>query len=455
MLGLAIAVTAVAAAWIEEDVRGERQLRRFEQECRDEGKPLDYSFYKPEAVPDAQNLFKAPVIVEMIESSDPNEKLPSDLWKLDLPRLMGHWQRGQVTDFAAAYRVLKAKSSKSIPDSKAGAELILEALEKINPVLDALGNAALVRPDSQIQFRADGYFLPTFRVLRYFTQALTLRAVAEIELGRNDDAFRDVYASYRLAEGAALFPSHIHLMMANVMLTLSNQPFWEGWLRGAWTAAQLKAVQDLLSGIHPLRELPAAFAAGRAYTGSSVSEMPQPRWMPEGWKRLNIVRFFRSGSGGGDPSSFDPVLERIDLNRVALDTTRLEQVQHSNSPFMWLSRNNAWPARLPVFIGAAQNCLTLTRTACALERYRLAYGKYPRNLVDLVPAFLLSVPIDVIDGAPLRYACSDGVRFKLYSIGLNGVDDHGELPGKTENGNTYVAWTSNEGDWAWPQSPAP
>jgi hypothetical protein len=453
VLILATLATAAAAAWLEEDVRGERELRRFAKQCADEGRPLDYAFYRPPPVADEQNLFQAPVIARVM--NDLKDPLVLDLPSMGLTRIMGQWQRGKGTAFGDVFGILKRTPPAGSPaDAKAAAALILEAMEKAKPELDAIGDAALERPYSQIPFRPDGYLSPTFRGLRYFTQALTLRAVAEVELGRNEDAFRDLYASLRFTEGAVLFPSHLHLMMANVMGTLDVQAFWEGWLKGAWNEAQLKRIQEVLSRLHPLRQLPAAFAAGRAYGGSHVSDLGQPWWMPEGWRKMNAVRYYTSGTAGGDLSSFDPVLETVDIAAVDRDIARAEGVEHTLSPLMWLSRNEAWSPRIAVWIGASQNTFALARTVCALERHRLARGKYPASLAGLVPAFLDSVPRDVIDGQPLRYACPDGLHFSLYSVGYNRTDDRGALPGKTDKGYASFVWASREGDWVWPQSEA-
>ncbi len=62
--------------------------------------------------------------------------------------------------------------------------------------------------------------------------------------------------------------------------------------------------------------------------------------------------------------------------------------------------------------------------ALAAERYRLAHGDWPRALADLVPANLPAVPLDPIDGAPLRYRrTNDGAV--IWSVGEDGHDDGG------------------------------
>lgn len=64
--------------------------------------------------------------------------------------------------------------------------------------------------------------------------------------------------------------------------------------------------------------------------------------------------------------------------------------------------------------------------AVALERYRQKHRRWPAELGELVPAPLPKVPLDAMDGRPLRYRrLADGVV--VYSVGLDGTDDGGNL----------------------------
>ena len=92
-----------------------------------------------------------------------------------------------------------------------------------------------------------------------------------------------------------------------------------------------------------------------------------------------------------------------------------------------------------------QSSLDLARVACALERHRLAHGDHPETLDALVPAFMASVPRDVINGQPLHYRRTADGKFRLYSVGWNERDDGG-VPGVSPYGS--VDW--NQGDWVWP-----
>jgi len=75
--------------------------------------------------------------------------------------------------------------------------------------------------------------------------------------------------------------------------------------------------------------------------------------------------------------------------------------------------------------------LRTARTALAVLRYRLAAGRLPDALTDLVPIYLDAVPIDPFDGKDLRYE-KLGIGFVVYSVGLDLRDDGGtEKPPRT------------------------
>lgn len=92
-------------------------------------------------------------------------------------------------------------------------------------------------------------------------------------------------------------------------------------------------------------------------------------------------------------------------------------------------------------------------TAIALKRYQLRHGEYPASLDALVPEFLLSIPLDPVDGKPLRYHPNTDGTYLLYSIGTNGKDDGGNPslePGFT--GFSVLYWLNAHSlDWVWPQ----
>jgi len=93
---------------------------------------------------------------------------------------------------------------------------------------------------------------------------------------------------------------------------------------------------------------------------------------------------------------------------------------------------------------AGQNAVNLARTACALERYRLAHGEYPEALDVLAPQFIPQLPHDVINGQPLHYRRTSDGQFVLYSVGWNETDDGGQV-----GLNKYGGVDNLQGDWVW------
>jgi len=66
----------------------------------------------------------------------------------------------------------------------------------------------------------------------------------------------------------------------------------------------------------------------------------------------------------------------------------------------------------------------LIQLAFGVEQSRRDKGKRPMSLSELVPSYASSIAKDPLSGKPLRYQVTkDG--FLLYSVGRNGVDDHG------------------------------
>ena len=92
--------------------------------------------------------------------------------------------------------------------------------------------------------------------------------------------------------------------------------------------------------------------------------------------------------------------------------------------------------RVSVLDSRAHAHLDLARTALAIERHRLATGKPPEQLTDLVPAYLEQVPIAPFDGQPIRYRRTDP-GYVLYSIREDGQDNGGKEQHEVGKGEPY------------------
>jgi hypothetical protein len=95
-------------------------------------------------------------------------------------------------------------------------------------------------------------------------------------------------------------------------------------------------------------------------------------------------------------------------------------------------------------------------TVIALKRYQLKYGKYPADLNSLVPEFVSTVPLDPVDGKPLRYRPNADGTFLLYSVGENGEDDGGDPSLEKGIQSSSFYWQNTHAlDWVWPQPATP
>jgi hypothetical protein len=155
----------------------------------------------------------------------------------------------------------------------------------------------------------------------------------------------------------------------------------------------------------------------------------------------------RNGGAAGVPILDDIVMRirggSLKANRIALlkmnnqfvELARLP-VEEQHAPLQeWeiACRGDLPPiARmlLPAFVKVAgsyhraQACLRCGIALVAAERFRLAQGRWPKTLTELVPTYLRKVPIDPYDKAPLRWVrFADG--YTVYSVGQDGQDNGG------------------------------
>jgi hypothetical protein len=88
----------------------------------------------------------------------------------------------------------------------------------------------------------------------------------------------------------------------------------------------------------------------------------------------------------------------------------------------------------------------LIMTMLALRAFRLEKGHYPANLKELAPQYLKKVPIDPFAGdAPLYYRLQ-GQKYVLWSIGPDGVDNHGALITNNKKGRGHLFFPDSKGD---------
>lgn len=99
-----------------------------------------------------------------------------------------------------------------------------------------------------------------------------------------------------------------------------------------------------------------------------------------------------------------------------------------------------------------ENERSLHEAGLAIRRFELRHHRLPENLADLVPDFLTRIPVDYMDGKPLRYRRDGEKGFILWSVGMDLKDDGGDGSWPQDRVTPARAqwWAAN--DVVWPQS---
>jgi tetratricopeptide (TPR) repeat protein len=468
---------------------------RYEQQWEAKGEHFALADFVPKPIPDNLNFAFTPVVASSYEgildknghAINPQNKnvvnrLGMEIYGreslLHWPTSGGNWAEGVKTDLKALqhyYRALAAKTKEFpvAPQPQSPAADVLLALSRYDAAIEELRQAAAL-PDSRFPLNYDceppaGILLPHLAALKKCSQVLQLRAVAEMQNGQSDKALSDVKLTLRLMASVSSEPFLVSPLVRIDMLNLVLQPVWEGIQEHRWSDAQLKELDEDLAGLDFLADYESSVRGDRTLRIATIEYLR---------RRRNVGMFF----GDGDtmplateielrfaPSSVyyhnelafawacqEWILPIIDVERhtVSLEAVQLASTNIDQMRLHW-SLNNVLPAMmLPAFekcaqrYSHAQSSVDMARVACALERCRLAQGKYPESLDALTPRFIESVPPDVIGGQPLKYHRTSDGQFALYSVGWNGTDDGGAVLSKVIS-KTLIDIDYGNGDWVW------
>jgi hypothetical protein len=352
------------------------------------------------------------------------------------------------------------------PDDMPTPQAVLYALEGRREILDQVTEATR-RPRAQYDLRYGNGPFPVTHLGFHKSMAVKLRtrAAARVAAGDTAGAAEDIDTMLRLAEltgGDPVLPGYL---VQVAIQSIAFGAFWDGTSQHAWSDAQLAAFQQRFEGLKQQDSLVKAFRGERLFGKTCFELMRQGRLNPE---TLDAVDGGGDGfSGGAMPKAWllqnqayhsrvmDQVvdaLQRCDpecgiaAKGSIWETERISQTVFDTAgrrfhPYRILT-HMLLPALAKVH-AKADRSLTTSRLAIAvagLERHRLATGRYPKSLDDLVPRWVPAVPLDPMDGQPLRYRLNADGTFTLYSVGPNHDDDHG----------VFESQQSQDLDWVWP-----
>jgi hypothetical protein len=410
-------------------------------------------------VPDADNVAAAPVFQEVFVSAK-----DSRLGKLEIPwkKIAGKPESGESTiHFTARFLNPDFKG-----DDQAAGELVLKSLAPSAPLLEEVA-LAVRRPgvcwpiDYSKGFETP---LPHLPAMTNTSKVLQGRAQAELAAGRSDNAFQDVQTLLALARAAGSTPFLITVLVEGSILDRASQVISDGLERHAWTDAQLADLSGELSRIDLLARLSNGLRGERASVLQldvsrtdmlTLQGLPDTRALRLQNAALRAVwAIWPAGWFNEDKAGYIGTIQRyIDAVQQPkeLPPTLTEiEAAHAGSSVWNKIRNPLSYQAMPVLmsptkrITATQTILRSLATACAVERYRMAHGRLPSTLEDLVPAFLPSIPTDPLTGKPLCYKPSESSSYLIYGTGWDQTDNAG-------SGVTAMTGLSsrleNQADW--------
>ncbi|MDZ4286439.1 MAG: hypothetical protein U0984_00680, partial [Prosthecobacter sp.] len=473
---------------------GQRRWLRIKAVLVEEGEKTDFKALIPPPIPQERNFGAIEPLmgINLVEERDEKRGIPGqkrqllEALKFDLPAgLLA--KRGPTLgtklDLGKVCEALKKSKALALPkDTVNPATAIRDALEKAHPVLKVMAEAARLRPDSEIVPSLRDQKLPpilySMRVPHYGPMqsaavALRLHGHACLESGDAAGAVSDALASLRLAEAASKEPwligylvsAQIHQQAVDLVwnllasrkasegdLHLLQSALWridfeQGLLRAF--RGEMIGAADTLDALASNSEQRAAIANVGRGVGS------KPSFVADLFADCIPAGFFIHNKAGLVEMQWHHLIKPLKKNGlIALlkepDAMAKELRGHStlSRPDLLFARLASPSAGMLVFHAAfTESQRRQAAIACALERHYLRSQTYPQTLDELVPAFLPEVPVDVMDGKPMRYRRTEEGRFHLWSVALDGKDDCGKVNFPQDASLSQISKEGYLGDW--------
>jgi hypothetical protein len=452
---------ALFYAWT--DWAGARHWKAVEAALRAKGEPLTIAEIEPAPIPDEINFAAAPIFAEIARTPD------SQAWRISqIPSFRGRADKNS-SDLANVARSVDPKFAGT--DAEA-ARLILDEAAKSQSILDEVREAG-ARPGAnwKADYR-DGFRLrmPQIQPLINLSRSLSAQAKARLELGNDVGALADVLLVIDLSNRVSppvLLITHLvqQAMMGDAVSALKY-----GIERHVWSAPELERIQHALSSVSMVKGLIAALRVERAivndtlpkFTREDVTAGFQLSSGETSWQQKAVPLLWNyrpAGWNNEDRSAYSMAIQKLIDGLRDSSAPSAQRGELHTAPLPSIGQISILVLRTPftrIALSGIENILKRTsfaqfqidaaRTACAIERYRLARGALPSTLDVLCPEFLSKTPPDLITGEPLHYQPGPGDSYTLYSVGWNEADDGGNDVNPKNSGRKN---SPDSPDWVW------
>ena len=346
-----------------------------------------------------------------------------------------------------------------------------EAMNENRMALDEAGAAAASGP---IRFELDarggsGMLLRHLAPLRSLEQSFDSRIMLELHDGHFDDAWTNLFAATRLVTAWEPEPAEVSHNIRFMFARMAYAATWQALQAGGWSDEQLSRLQTEWASVNFFTNLAETAAFKRASTAAMCEQILSEPADLSGFSAPDFVKELmrapRSALSEATAMWADAKYRKygifVDEQNLLLHFQHREvEIRNAIPATNWLQMRalpgvtsptpfvSKFRSRIQSMLNVREMGTSMGRggitliaraaesesrrrilvTALALERYRLRHGAYPQTLSSLAPEFLPSVPVDFMDGQPLRYRLTDDGHFILYSVGLDATDNGGEMP---------------------------
>lgn len=419
----------------------EYRWRSFQSEAQERG--LSLTLPKPDpALPVEENLAAESPFAPIPVDADGKPIRPPTLKNDLLPaEYLADLSRGKLADLtASAPQLQRCNLGDATGSDRDYAQSLLAACDRQMGANWARVLVAEARPNAQFNIRY--WPVPMTQKVpvadfRTAVQTHVLRATAMLHLGRGPEAVEELRGGMRLVEALEADPSLSIYMLRVALVIVQMNVVWEGLNIGAWTDADLVALERMLGELELGLGYARAIETERGWVNAAFGELignprseiakpwttslepPIPFPGMRQWKHATIRQTQLLLN-----EHYDAVRERIDAgaNWHGL-TLPLDEATAKSNPLVGLAMIDFSKTEGRVLTGESR--LRQARLALAIERYRRKTGDLPATLDDLVPDSLPELLSDPVDGKPMRYARDAARAYRLWSIGDDHEDDGG------------------------------
>ena len=314
--------------------------------------------------------------------------------------------------------------------------------------------------------------MPHLAFVRQGFQELESLFLFNMHEGKTNEAWDNLMDLTLLTQKSKGEPLFISQMTRIADFSMASQTVWAALEYHGWTDAQLETLQRDWEAMEMKPETADAVAMERAFSLERYADARISRAKFEDYVEVKKMGEIAEAVLTNPRNGWQAFLSRYprywmwqwvwsyDDEHWLTETWQLEKDQILAPHFLKSTRAEEEPdPKFPLshgqtyskYVKAAFRPLTqaqLVSTAIALERYRRHEGQYPASLNLLVPQFIKKMPLDYMDGQPLRYHRNTIGTFLLYSIGMDEKDDGGDSISPINRKPSF----SNGRDWVWPQS---